>query len=165
MKRVALWTLIALALSAIALVVALLVYLPMRLVVFALLAAGRPPAIARAEMTDQDWTRDAGRKFTAVLARKFSEGTKENTLISVLVAQGFRSPEPPPDNCIPPGQRPPARVVFYGCLTEKQEKVRQRTLVYEWGGFICVDRVSVRWSADDHGGITNIQGTYRQICL
>jgi hypothetical protein len=161
MKRVALLTLIALALSG----VALLVYLPMRLVVSALLSIGRPPAIARAEMTDQDWTRtDAGRKFTAVLARKFPEGTKENALISGLVAQGFRFPEPPPDNCIPPGQPPPIGVVYYGCLTEEQEKVRQRTLVYEWGLIVCVDRVSVRWSADDHGGITNVEATHRQIC-
>jgi hypothetical protein len=169
MKRVVLFTLIALALSSCALLV---VHPPRRLIApliaYALYAfSGNPPAIAQGEMTDQDWTRAQGadRKFTAVLVRRFPDGTSETALKSVLLRQGFRFPPSPPANCIPPGQPPPAGVAFYRCITEEQEKIRQRTLEYRWGIIICTNHATVRWSADDHSGVTNVRGTFHQICL
>jgi hypothetical protein len=126
-----------------------------------------PPPIAEGQITPEDWTHwdEAGRKFTAVLARRFPSGSNEATLKSTLLAQDFHFPKPPPTNCLPPGQEAPIGVVYYRCLTSDAMKALERTLVYEWGRFPCTKSLSVQWSAGDRGEITNVRGSYYGVCL
>lgn len=126
-----------------------------------------PPPIAQGVITKEDWPHfeAASRKWTKVLQSKFPVGSREDILKSILLDQGFRPIEPPPSNCIPPGQQVPLRVAFQRCLTPEQEEKRKRTLEYKWGGGVCTESVSVIWSSDELGALTHVQGGYHGACL
>jgi hypothetical protein len=59
----------------------------------------------------------------------------------------------------------PVGVVFYQCLTPEQEEKRTRTLVYKWGGGVCIESISVVWSSDELGALTHVEGSYYGACL
>jgi hypothetical protein len=132
-----------------------------------LLNNSRPPPIAQGVITKEDWPHfeTASKKLTETLQSKFPVGSREEVLKSILLGQGFRSVEPPPSNCIPPGQDVPVGVIFYRCLTPEQEEQRRRTLVYKWGGGICTEFIHVIWSRDELGTLTHVEGRYYGACL
>lgn len=164
MKRSAIWFLAILALLAV-------VFSPTARLVMGILIAGLlnsgPPPIAQGVITKEDWPHfeAASRKLTEVLQSKFPVGSREDILKSILLDQGFRPIVPPPSNCIPPGQQVPVGVVFHQCLTPDQEEKRKRTLVYKWGGGVCIDSISVIWSSDELGALTYVEGGYYGACL
>jgi hypothetical protein len=170
-KRVGIWFVAILALFA-ATISGILVFDPTaRLVVGVLMAplfinAG-PPPIAQGVITKMDWPHfeAASKKMTEVLQSKFPVGSKEDILRSSLLGQGFRSMEPLPTNCIPPGQAAPVGVVFYRCLTPQAEEQRKKTLVYEWGNGICREKLFVIWSSDQLGVLTDVRSHYDGACL
>ena len=171
MKRSAIWFLAILALVA-APLSGLFVFSPTARLVMGILIAGllndpRPPPIAQGAITKEDWPHfeAASRKLTEVLQSKFPVGSREDILKSILLDQGFRPIVPPPSNCIPPGQQVPVGVVFHQCLTPEQEEKRKRTLVYKWGGGVCIDSISVIWSSDELGALTYVEGGYYGACL
>jgi len=88
----------------------------MILLIALLLNDSRPPPIAQGVITELDPPRfeTASKKLTEALQSKFPIGSREEILKSSLLGQGFRSVEPPPSNCIPPGQHAPVGVVVYG---------------------------------------------------
>jgi len=151
-KRAGIWFLSALAII---------------LLIALLLNDSRPPPIAQGVITELDSPRfeTASKKLTEALQSKFPIGSREEILKSSLLGQGFRSVEPPPSNCIPPGQHVPIGVIFYQCLTPAQEEQRKRTLVYKWGGGICTEFVYVTWSSDELGTLTHVGGRYYGACL
>jgi hypothetical protein len=163
-KRSAIWFLAILALLAV-------VFSPTARLVMGILIAGLlnsgPPPIAQGVITKEDWPHfeAASRKLTEVLQSKFPVGSREDILKSILLDQGFRPIVPPPSNCIPPGQQVPVGVVFHQCLTPDQEEKRKRTLVYKWGGGVCIDSISVIWSSDELGALTYVEGGYYGACL
>jgi hypothetical protein len=169
-KRFAIWLLAILALVA-ATLSGLFVFSPAARLVMGILIAGllynSPPPIAQGVITKEDWPHfeAASRKLTKVLQSKFPVGSREDILKSILLGQGFRPIEPPPSNCIRPGQQVPLRVVFQWCLTPEQEEKRKRTLEYKWGGGVCTESVSVIWSSDELGALTHVQGGYHGACL
>ena len=164
MKRSAIWFLAILALLAV-------VFSPTARLVMGILIAGllynSTPPIAQGVITKEDWPHfeAASRKLTEVLQSKFPVGSREDILKSILLDQGFRPIVPPPSNCIPPGQQVPVGVVFHQCLTPDQEEKRKRTLVYKWGGGVCIDSISVIWSSDELGALTYVEGGYYGACL
>ncbi len=171
MKRSAIWFLAILALVA-ATLSGLFVFSPTARLVMGILIAGllndsRPPPIAQGAITKEDWPHfeAASRKLTEILQSKFPVGSREDILKSILLDQGFRPIEPPPSNCIPPGQQVPVGVVFYQCLNPEQEEKRKRTLAYKWGGGVCIESISVVWSSDELGALTHVEGGYYGACL
>ncbi|MGY4319839.1 hypothetical protein [Bradyrhizobium sp. JR3.5] len=170
MKRFAIWVLAALALIA-ATLSGLFVFSPTARLVMAIAIAeifdSGPPPIAEGVITKEDWPHfaAASKKLTEVLQSKFPVGSIEGNLKSILVGQGFRPPDPIPSNCVPPGQQVPVGVAYYQCLTPEQEERRKRTLVYKWGGGVCMESISVIWSSDERGALTHIDGGYYGACL
>src|SRR5258708_4013596 len=79
----------------------------MGILIAGLLNDSRPPPIAQGAITKEDWPHfeAASRKLTEVLQSKFPVRSREDILKSILLDQGFRPIEPPPSNCIPPGQQ------------------------------------------------------------
>jgi hypothetical protein len=170
MKRSAIWFLAILALVA-ATLSSLFVFSPTARLVMGILIAGLfnpgPPPIVQGVITKEDWPHfeAASRKLTEVLQSKFPVGSREDILKSILLGQGFRPMRPPPSNCIPPGQQVPVGVAFYQCLTPEQEEKRRRMLVYEWGGGVCIESITVVWSSDELGALTHVEGGYYGACL
>ncbi len=170
MKRFAIWALAALALLAVTLS-GLFVFSPTARLGIAIVIGGifdtGPPTIAKGVITKEDWPRfeAASKKLTEVLHSKFPVGSREDVLKLILAAQGFRPMDPVPSNCVPPGQEVPIGVVYRRCLTPEQEERRKRTLVYEWGGGVCMKSISVIWSSDEHGALTHVEGGYYGVCL
>ena len=171
MKRFAIWFLAILALVA-ATLSGFFVFSPTARLVMGILIAGllndsRPPPIAQGVITKEDWPHfeAASRKMTEVLQSKFPVGSRVDILKSILLDQGFRPIKPPPSNCIAPAQQVPVGVVFRRCLTPEQEEKRKRTLVYEWGGGVCIESISVIWSSDELGALTHVEGGYYGACL
>jgi hypothetical protein len=170
MKRLAIWVLASVFLVA-ATLSGLFVFSPtarlfMAIVVAEIVNPG-PPPMAEGVITKEDWPRFAvaSKKLTEVLQSKFAVGSREDVLKSILVGQGFRPTDPIPSTCVPPGQQVPVGVVYYQCLTPEQEETRKKTLVYEWGGGVCTESISVMWSSDEHGALTHIEGGYYGACL
>lgn len=170
MKRFALWFLTILAIVAVTFS-GLLVFSPSTRLVMGIMLSGLndpgPPPIAQGVITQEDWPNfeAASAKLTRVLQSKFPIGSKDDVLRSTLMEQQFRPMEPPPPDCIPPDQQAPAGVVFYLCLTPEQEEKRKRTLVYKWGGGVCVSTISVVWSSDETNALTHVEGSYYGTCL
>jgi hypothetical protein len=154
MKRVGKWILIAFALV-IGALLGVAIFLATR-------SNPGPPPIAEGQLTHMDaMIGQGGRKLTAVLERRFPNGTLESDLKAVLLAQGFHSVSARPGYCSPPGQAAPN----YTCLTADQDEKRKRTLLYKWENGVCVYSISIVWSADDRGGITHIEGSYNGACV
>ena len=171
MKGAGIWFLSALVLIA-ATIFGLFVFsstarVAMILLIASLLNNSKPPPIAQGVITELDPPRfeTASKKLTEALQSKFPIGSREEIFKSSLLGQGFRSVEPPPSNCIPPGQHAPVGVVVYRCLTPEQEEQRKRTLVYRWSGGICSDSIYVTWSSDELGALTHVVGRYHGVCL
>jgi len=170
MKRIGKWILIAFALVIGA--VAVLLYLKPQMlltaaIIVTMLFNPGPPPIAEGQITSNEWMHweEGGRRLTAVLERRFPNGTPESSLKSVLLKQGFHSIPPPPADCLPPGQVAPVGVIYLTCLTADQKEKLERTLKYTWGNGVCSEFVQVMWSADDGGEITHVQGSYYGACL
>jgi hypothetical protein len=169
-KRFAIWVLAILALGA-ATLSGLFVFSPTARLVMAIVIAGifnsGPPPIVQGVIAKEDWPHfaAASKKLTEVLKSKFPVGSRQDVLKSILVGQGFRPPDPVPSNCVPSGQQVPVGVVYYRCLTPEQEERRKRTLVYKWGGGVCMESLSVTWSSDDQGALTHVEGGYYGACL
>lgn len=170
MKRYALWLLAMLAILTAALS-GLLFLSPSARLVTGLFIAGLsdpgPPPIAQGVITQEDWPHfeAASIKLTKVLQSKFPAGSKDDVLRSTLTSQNFRPVDPPPSDCVPADQPAPAGVVFYPCLTAKQEEERKRTLVYKWGSGVCMNTISVIWSSNEMNALTHVEGTYYGRCL
>jgi hypothetical protein len=170
-KRAGIWF-VSIAAAVAAAVLGLCLVSPTALLVVALLVAplfnnSKPPPIAQGVITKEDWPRfeAASKKLTEALQLKFPVGSSEEALKSVLLAQGFRNIEPPPSNCISPGQAVPVGVTFTRCLTPQQEEQRKRTLVYEWGNGVCGEKIFVIWSSNDLGALNDVKGHYSGVCL
>jgi hypothetical protein len=132
-------------------------------------ALPKPPQIARAVITGEDWSqpRTGSRKFTVVLNRQFPPGTDAGAMVSALRSQGFEFPPPARPNCIPeskmgewvltakPGDSPNV------CPSYDP----RRTLNYQWGWFPCAEFLRVEWTADEPGRITKIMGSYSNACV
>ncbi|MCP3466928.1 hypothetical protein [Bradyrhizobium sp. CCGUVB23] len=170
MKRFAIWVLATLALV-VAILSGLFVFSPTaRLVMVIVIAAifnSGPPPIAKGVITKEDWPHfaAASKKLTEVLQSQFPVGSTEGALKAILAGQGFRPADPVPSNCVPPGQQVPIGEVYHQCLTPEQEERRKRTLVYKWGGGVCMESISVMWSSDEHGDLTHVEGGYYGACL
>jgi hypothetical protein len=170
MKRIGKWVLIAFALVVGAIAVLFIVkpetFLVAAIILTMLLNPG-PPPIAEGQITGNEWMHwdEGGRKLTAVLERRFPDGTPESDLRSVLLRQGFHPVPPPPADCWPPGQDAPIGVVHYTCLTADQKDKLGRTLQYTWGDGVCSQFVRVMWSSDGRGTVSQVRGTYHGACL
>jgi hypothetical protein len=169
-KRIGKWVLIALALIFAALAILFLVKpdtLLVAAIILTMLFNPGPPPIAEGQITSNEWMHweEGGRKLTAVLERRFPNGTPEFDLKSVLLKQGFHPVPPPPADCLPPGQIPPVGVIYRTCLTADQKEKLERTLEYTWGNGVCTEFVQVWWSVDDRHDITQAQGSYYGACL
>jgi hypothetical protein len=119
-----------------------------------------PPPIAEGQINGNN-SREVSRKLTAVLERRFPNGTPESELKSVLLEQGFYSLPPRPAFCPPYGQAAPNPT----CLSADEDEKRKRTLNYKWSDGVCSHSVSIVWSADVRGEITDVQGNYSVGCL
>jgi hypothetical protein len=170
MKRIGKWILIAFALILGALAVLFFIkpetFLVAAIIVTMLFNPG-PPPIAEGQITSSDWLHwdEGGRKLTAVLERRFPNGTPESDLNAVLLKQGFHSIPPPPADCLPPGRSAPVGVVYRTCLTADEKEKLERTLEYRWGDGVCAEYVQIWWSVDDRREITHVQGSYYGACL
>src|SRR6266567_4613449 len=71
-----------------------------------------PPPIAEGLTAGGE---EGDRKLTAVLERRFPNGTREVDLKSALLRQGFHPVPPPPADCLLPGQDAPIGVVYSTC--------------------------------------------------
>jgi hypothetical protein len=170
MKRVVVWGLAILALVVAALAGLLAFSTPARLVatiIVAEISRSGPPPLAKGVITGEDWPHfaAASKKLTVFLQTKFPVGSSEDVLKSTLLDQGFRPPDPVPSNCIPRGQQQLIGAVFYQCPTPEQNEQSKRTLVYKWGGGVCMQSISVEWSSDEHGALTRVEGGYYGACL
>jgi hypothetical protein len=126
------------------------------LIVGHLLANKSPPPIAEGIVLNVSKSNDA---LTAVLERRFGRGTKEETLRSSLLEQGFKSLPPPPSDCVPIGKSAPIGTVFIACYDTKN------FLQYEWSGFICRNTISITWQTNDQAEVTEVKGFYRSAYL
>lgn len=170
MKRIGKWLLIAFALLVGALAVLFIVKpdtLLLAAILLAMLLNPGPPPIAEGQLAGSNWmhSEETGRKLTAVLERRFPNGTPESDLTSVLLRQGFRPIPPPRADCLPPGQHAPVGVVFTNCPTAEEKERQKRALEYRWGNGVCGDYVQIWWSVDDRQAITRVQGSYNEACL
>jgi hypothetical protein len=120
-----------------------------------------PPPIAEDQLAGATWQNQAevSRKLNELLQRKFPTGTSEDSLKSTLANQGFKLLPPPPGDCVPRGQSPPVGRVFTPCYDPSN------ILRYDWGNGVCGQTITVRWSTDDHHGITDVHATYHVACL
>jgi hypothetical protein len=165
MKRIGKWILIAFALVVGAGAILLLLN-PGTSVLFAAIffadvSDPGPPPVAEGQITGYGGWEEGGRKLSAVLERRFPNGTPESNLISVLLGQGFQSLPPRPTYCLPPGQAAPNNT----CPSAEDDEKRKRTLEYTWANGICRNSISIVWTADDRGEITHVQGGYGGGCL
>jgi hypothetical protein len=170
MKRIGKWVLIAFALVVGALAVLFFVKpetFVVAAIILAMLLNPGPPPIAEGQITSSDWRKstEINHKLTAVLERRFPNGTSETDLESVLTKQGFRPVPPPPADCWPPGKIEPIGVLHYTCLTADQEAKLKRTLKYSWGDGVCGEDVWISWSVDGDRAITSVEGRYNMACL
>jgi hypothetical protein len=120
-----------------------------------------PPPIAEDQLVGASiWNlAETNRKLTASLQRKFPTRTSEDALKSTLLNQGFKPLPPPPGDCVPRGQLPPAGRVFTRCYDPSD------ILRYDWGNGICHNIITVHWTTNDRREITDLNASYIPACL
>lgn len=126
----------------------------------------RPPPIAKDQLVGMDWRtgKEASERLTAFLHQKFPPGSSVSELRSTLLNQGFKQPPPPsprPD-CLPPGQAAPIGKTVTPCPTDYD---RSKVLEYSWGDGVCVQHITVKWSAGDNETIKGVDAIYYSYCL
>jgi hypothetical protein len=99
--------------------------------------------------------------LSSYLEQKFPAGTAEDVVRMTLLNQGFKSPDPPPVDCLPQGEVAPVGRVIFPCPLHDPSK----TLEYRWGRFPCGDTIIVWWSTGDSGGGTRVGGGHGHACL
>lgn len=94
-----------------------------------------PPTIA--QDVDFSWPGNWSNnpQWTAILQRRFPQGSNEATLQSTLREQGFAIDTP------------------------------RRTAKYEWGGMPCLYTLRVNWSAANNKKINSVNGGFGMGCL
>lgn len=127
-------------------------------------ANAKPPAMFADEVDGaQGSPQEISRRLTARLQHDFPLGTKEETLRSTLLAQGFRPLPPPPLNCVQPvehGKARPAEPGLKICPPQDQRK----SLQYQWRVQACSSTITVRWSIDASDTVTLLDGHYHAVC-
>jgi hypothetical protein len=119
-----------------------------------LLGNTQPPAIADGHIKTDD-------ELTDVLRQKFPVGTNEAVLRATLHHQGFKSLAPPPVKCWPRDQPAPVGQVVFPCPLHDPNMM----LEYQWSNFPCGDTITIWWTTEDNGAITQIGGYHGHGCL
>lgn len=111
----------------------------------------------------------AQQDFTSILNQNFPIGTDGSVVRSVLMEQGFEFDPSEPERCFRQddltsfGTNTGGRIRY--CPEWDQNWSPRNLLEYSWGFFPCINNASVRWSLDDSGKITNIDGDVSTTCL
>jgi hypothetical protein len=80
-------------------------------------------------------------------------------LKSALLKQGFEPLPPPRSDCVTAGQEAPVGRVFTRCRDQS------KSLDYHWGGVVCTETITVRWTTDGADVIAELSGSYYAGCL
>ena len=132
---------------------------------YPLLANTKPPAMFADQIVGTSASQqEISRQLTARLQQEFPLGTKEERLRSTLLAQGFRPPPAPPENCVQPVENGKARPPEKGMsICPPQDPAR--SLQYRWSFLVCSSTITVRWSTDDRDTVTLLDGHYHSVCV
>lgn len=124
-----------------------------------------PPIAAGVLSSGPGWMNfePASSKFSVALRRRFPLGSDAGAMREALTAQGFGDETELRQTalCKPSGEEisPTSRLLH--CPPTPW----QRRLHYMWGGIVCRQDLDVLWSADAHGRISQVVGTYGAACL
>jgi hypothetical protein len=120
-----------------------------------------PPALASGVITDRDWLHwdEGSRKLTALLQKRFPEGTTVSAMQDALKAEGFRPAVHEP-NCA-------TTVQVDGRSSTKCSYPADidRRLEYFWGGIPCSQSITMIWREDRQHRIAKLSASYGGGCL
>jgi hypothetical protein len=138
--------------SATTLLLAMLVYSPFE--------NDKPPPMFKDDLAGM-WGKwdEASQRLTSRLQQQFPAGTAETSLKSALLKQGFEPLPPPRSDCVTAGQEAPVGRVFTRCRDQS------KSLDYHWGGVVCTETITVRWTTDGADVIAELSGSYYAGCL
>ncbi len=123
---------------------------------------GAPPPVAAGVPFDPNHAAAGSASFDTVIRRRFPPGTGEQMLRQVLIGQGFKQDPGFPPSCVGhSGQTVKDGDGMMECPAEDPS----RTLFYYWGLFPCSNVLTVDWTADTAGRITNVEGGYEYRCI
>ncbi len=122
---------------------------------------GPPPIIDTVRCRDWPNCNKASADLTALLHKKFQVGTPASDLATALTNQGFRRlPEYNNTKCQPSGETAPSGAARLLCPPRDSNGSPKNELVYYWGRWAKVNRVTVGWSIDAKGRITYVEGYF-----
>jgi hypothetical protein len=132
----------------------------------ALTANWHPPHIVGLQISDDDWRGHrsdvVSGEFTALIQKKFPQGTDESRFKSELLEAGFWpfSTESGSRQCQPPIQTEPLGWASVTC------NYPRNVFVFRWSlGLVCGASLLVSWSTDDSDKITRVAGHFNSSCL
>ena len=99
-----------------------------------------PPPIAEGQITKDDWPggEPANTKLTTLLRKRFPVGSDPSWLRAVMKGQGF---------------------------SLEHVDLGMHSSTFAWGNAVCGQWMSVSWTEDDRGRISDIHGNYSTACL
>ncbi len=102
-----------------------------------------PPLMLRNTVCESGSDDACSKAINAIVARKFPAGTPVSQVTADLASEGFKAKL---DDNVPVPAAP-------------------NTRYYLWGKFPCGQFAIIEWSADAHGNISHISGSYEVRCV
>ena len=100
--------------------------------------------------------------LTEILNKSFPSGSLVSDVKTSLSKEGFREVPPPPPNCVPREKEAevPLRTTYTRCYDHRNQ------MEYSWAiGLVCGGHIYVRWTMDEDGKVTRIEGRDSSACL
>jgi hypothetical protein len=122
---------------------------------------GPPPILGTIRCHNGHDCNKASADLTALLQKRFQVGTPASDLETALTNQGFRRlPENENTKCVPSTKTVPSAVARLPCPPWDPNWSPRNELVYYWGRWAKLNRVTVDWSTDATGRITYVEGYF-----